>query len=150
MIGEGFKNIAAGADALGLKRGIEKATDAIMKELKATSTPVEGRDQIVQVATITAKDTRIGNLIADAMQEVGNDGVITVEESKGTEYETEFVKGMQFDRGYISPYFVTDSTRMETDIENPYIRITDKKISAGSPHRSPHRFPLCLRCKCRR
>ena len=130
MIGEGFKNIAAGADALGLKRGIEKATSAIMEELKRTSTPVKGRDQIVQVATITAKDTKIGNLIADAMQEVGNDGVITVEESKGTEYETEFVKGMQFDRGYISPYFVTDSVRMETVIENPYILITDKKISA--------------------
>ncbi len=130
MIGEGFKNIAAGADALGLKRGIEKATSAIMEELKTASTPVEGRDQIVQVATITAKDNQIGNLIADAMQEVGNDGVITVEESKGTEYETEFVKGMQFDRGYISPYFVTDSSRMETVIEDPYILITDKKISA--------------------
>ena len=130
MIGEGFKNIAAGADALGLKRGIEKATSAIMEELKRASTPVEGRDQIVQVATITAKDAQIGNLIADAMQEVGNDGVITVEESKGTEYETEFVKGMQFDRGYISPYFATDAARMETVIDDPYILITDKKISA--------------------
>ena len=130
MIGEGFKNIAAGADALGLKRGIEKATTAIMEELKAVSTPVKGRDQIVQVATITAKDEQIGNLIADAMQEVGNDGVITVEESKGTEYETEFVKGMQFDRGYTSAYFVTDTARMETVIEDPYILITDKKITA--------------------
>ncbi|MDD2471394.1 MAG: chaperonin GroEL [Dehalococcoidales bacterium] len=130
MIGEGFKNIAAGADALGLKRGIEKATTAIMEELKAVSTPVKGRDQIVQVATITAKDSQIGNLIADAMQEVGNDGVITVEESKGTEYETEFVKGMQFDRGYTSAYFVTDTARMETVIEDPYILITDKKITA--------------------
>jgi len=130
MIGEGFKNIAAGADALGLKRGIEKATSAIMEELKRVSTPVKGRDQIVQVATITAKDTQIGNLIADAMQEVGNDGVITVEESKGTEFETEFVKGMQFDRGYLSAYFVTDAARMETVIEDPYILITDKKISA--------------------
>jgi len=130
MIGEGFKNIAAGADALGLKRGIEKATSAIMEELKRVSTPVKGRDQIIQVATITAKDTQIGNLIADAMQEVGNDGVITVEESKGTEFETEFVKGMQFDRGYLSAYFVTDAARMETVIEEPYILITDKKISA--------------------
>jgi len=130
IIGEGFKNIAAGADALGLKRGIEKATSAIMEELKRVSTPVKGRDQIVQVATITAKDTQIGNLIADAMQEVGNDGVITVEESKGTEFETEFVKGMQFDRGYLSAYFVTDAARMETVIEDPYILITDKKISA--------------------
>lgn len=130
MISEGFKNIAAGADALGLKRGIEKATSAIMEELKSVSTPVKGRDQIVQVATITAKDEQIGNLIADAMQEVGNDGVITVEESKGTEYETEFVKGMQFDRGYTSAYFVTDTARMETVIEDPYILITDKKITA--------------------
>jgi chaperonin GroEL len=101
-----------------------------MEELKAVSTPVKGRDQIVQVATITAKDEQIGNLIADAMQEVGNDGVITVEESKGTEYETEFVKGMQFDRGYTSAYFVTDTARMETVIEDPYILITDKKITA--------------------
>ncbi|MFA5451563.1 MAG: chaperonin GroEL, partial [Dehalococcoidales bacterium] len=130
MISEGFKNIAAGADALGLKRGIEKATSAIMQELKTVSTPVKGRDQIVQVATITAKDSQIGNLIADAMQEVGNDGVITVEESKGTEYETEFVKGMQFDRGYSSAYFVTDTARMETVIDDPYILITDKKITA--------------------
>jgi chaperonin GroEL len=130
LISEGFKNIAAGADALGLKRGIEKATSAIMQELKTVSTPVKGRDQIVQVATITAKDSQIGNLIADAMQEVGNDGVITVEESKGTEYETEFVKGMQFDRGYSSAYFVTDTARMETVIDDPYILITDKKITA--------------------
>ncbi|MDD5486750.1 MAG: chaperonin GroEL [Dehalococcoidales bacterium] len=130
MISEGFKNIAAGADSLGLRRGIEKATTAIMEELKAVSTPVKGRDQIVQVATITAKDEQIGNLIADAMQEVGNDGVITVEESKGTEYETEYVKGMQFDRGYTSAYFVTDTARMETVIEDPYILITDKKITA--------------------
>jgi len=130
MIGEGFKNIAAGADALGLKKGIEKATEAILDELKKVSTPVKGRDQIVQVATITAKDDQIGNLIADAMEEVGNDGVITVEESRGTEYETEYVKGMQFDRGYTSAYFVTDTARMEAILDDPYILITDKKITA--------------------
>jgi len=132
IINEGFKNIAAGADPLSLKKGIEKATAAILEELEKVSTPVKGKDQIVQVATITAKDTEIGNLIADVMEKVGKDGVITIEESKGTKYETEFVEGMQFDRGYISGYFVTDASRMEAAIEDLYILITDKKISAIS------------------
>ena len=130
IINEGFKNIAAGAEPINLKRGIEKATDAILDKLAKVSTPVKGKEQIVQVATITAKDTDIGNLIADVMEKVGKDGVITIEESKGTKYETEYVEGMQFDRGYISPYFITDASRMETVIEDPYILITDKKISA--------------------
>ncbi len=130
IINEGFKNIAAGAEPIGLKRGIEKATSAILDELKRVSTPVKGKEQIVQVATITAKDTEIGNLIADVMEKVGKDGVITIEESKGTKYDTEYVEGMQFDRGYISGYFVTDAARMEAVIEDPYILITDKKISA--------------------
>ena len=130
IINEGFKNIAAGAEPISLKRGIEKATDAILDELAKVSTPVKGKEQIVQVATITAKDTEIGNLIADVMEKVGKDGVITIEESKGTKYETEYVEGMQFDRGYISPYFITDAARMEAAIEDPYILITDKKISA--------------------
>jgi chaperonin GroEL len=132
IINEGFKNIAAGAEPLSLKRGIEKATDAIMDELAKVSTPVKGKEQIVQVATITAKDTEIGTLIADVMEKVGKDGVITIEESKGTKYETEYVEGMQFDRGYISGYFVTDAARMETVLEDPYILITDKKVSAIS------------------
>ncbi len=132
IINEGFKNIAAGAEPISLKRGIEKATNAILDELAKVSTPVKGKEQIVQVATITAKDTEIGNLIADVMEKVGKDGVITIEESKGTKYETEYVEGMQFDRGYISPYFITDAARMETVIEDPYILITDKKISAIS------------------
>jgi chaperonin GroEL len=132
IINEGFKNIAAGAEPLSLKRGIEKATDAIMDELAKVSTPVKGKEQIVQVATITAKDTEIGILIADVMEKVGKDGVITIEESKGTKYETEYVEGMQFDRGYISGYFVTDAARMETVLEDPYILITDKKVSAIS------------------
>jgi chaperonin GroEL len=130
IISGGFKNIAAGADNMALKRGIEKATRAIIEELKKQSTEVKGKEQIAQVGTITAKDKEIGNLIADVMEKVGKDGVITVEESKGTQFETEYVEGMQFDRGYISPYFVTNAERMETVIEDPYIFITDKKISA--------------------
>ena len=132
IINEGFKNIAAGAEPLSLKKGIEKATSAILDELTRVSTPVKGKEQIVQVATITAKDTEIGDLIADVMEKVGKDGVITIEESKGTKYEIEYVEGMQFDRGYISPYFVTDATRMEAILEDPYILITDKKLSAIS------------------
>jgi len=132
IITGGFKNVAAGADPLALKRGIGKATDAIIDELKAVSTPVKDKEQIAQVATITAKDREIGNLIAEVMDKVGKDGVITVEESKGITYETEYVEGMQFDRGYISPYFITNSDRMEAEIEDPYILITDKKISAVS------------------
>jgi chaperonin GroEL len=130
IITGGFKNIAAGADNMAIKRGIEKATKAIIEELKKQSTVVKGKEQIAQVGTITAKDKEIGNLIADVMEKVGKDGVITVEESKGTQFETEYVEGMQFDRGYISPYFITNADRMETVIEDPYILITDKKISA--------------------
>ncbi|MFC1915630.1 chaperonin GroEL [Chloroflexota bacterium] len=130
MITVGFKNVAAGADPLGLKRGIEKANSAIVDELKRASTPVKDKEQIAQVATITAVDRQIGDLIADVMDKVGKDGVITVEESKGIAFETEYVEGMQFDRGYISPYFITNAERMETEIEDPYILITDKKISA--------------------
>jgi chaperonin GroEL len=130
IINEGFKNIAAGAEPLAIKRGIEKATSTILKHLTEISTPVQGKEQIVQVATITAKDANIGNLIADVMDKVGKDGVITIEESKGTAFETEYVEGMQFDRGYLSAYFVTDTTRMEAVLEDPYILITDKKISA--------------------
>ncbi|HEX79059.1 MAG TPA: chaperonin GroEL [Dehalococcoidia bacterium] len=132
IINEGFKNVAAGAEPLALKRGIEKASEAILDELGKLSTPVKGNDQIIQVATITAKDTEIGNLIADVMGKVGPDGVITIEESKGTKYETEYVEGMQFDRGYISGYFVTDAARMEAVIEDLSVLVTDKKISAIS------------------
>ncbi|MFC1949419.1 chaperonin GroEL [Chloroflexota bacterium] len=130
IITHGFKNIAAGAEPIALKRGIEKATEAIIKELKRVSTEVKGKEQIAQVANITAKDRKIGDLIAEVMEKVGKDGVITVEESKGLEYETEYVEGMQFDRGYISAYFVTNPDKMETEIEDPYILLTDKKISA--------------------
>jgi len=130
IITYGFKNVAAGAEPLSLKKGIEAATEAIIKELKRVSTEVKGKEQIAQVANITAKDQKIGDLIAEVMEKVGKDGVITVEESKGVQYETEYVEGMQFDRGYISPYLITNAEKMETVIEDPYILITDKKISA--------------------
>ena len=130
IITEGFKNLAAGAEAMSLKRGIEQATAAIIEELKRVSTEVKGKEQIAQVATITAVDKKIGDLIAEVMEKVGKDGVITVEESKGLAYETEYVEGMQFDRGYISPYFVTNAEKMETVLEDPYILVTDKKISS--------------------
>jgi len=130
MVTGGFKNLAAGADAMSLKRGIEKAVDILVEELKKKSISVSGKEQIAQVATISAVDQEVGDLIADVMEKVGKDGVITVEESKGLKFETEFVEGMKFDRGYISPYFVTNPERMETVIEDPYILLTDKKISA--------------------
>jgi len=132
IITHGFKNVAAGAEPLSLKKGIEKATEAIINELKKVSTEVKGKEQIAQVANIVAKDQKIGDLIAEVMEKVGKDGVITVEESKGLEYETEFVEGMQFDRGYISAYFVTNTEKMVCELDDPYILLTDKKISAIS------------------
>jgi chaperonin GroEL len=130
IITGGFKNIAAGADSLSLKRGIQKAVAAVVEQLKKSSTEVKDKAQIAQVGTITAKDKEIGDLLAEVMEKVGKDGVITVEESKGTKYEIEYVEGMQFDRGYVSAYFVTNADKMEAVLEDPYILITDKKISA--------------------
>ncbi len=132
MIREGFKNIAAGADALALKHGMEKATAAIIEELKKMSKPVSTKEQMTKIATITAHDTEIGEIIGEVMDRVGKDGVVTVEEGKGLKFETEYVEGMKFDRGYISPYFITDSGKMESIIEDPYILLTDKKFSAVS------------------
>src|SRR4030043_65315 len=132
IVAGGFKNITAGSDAMSIKRGIEKGVGIIIDELKKKAISVAGKEQIAQVATISAVDAQIGNLIADVMEKVGKDGVITVEESKGLQFETDFVEGMKFDRGYISPYFITNPDRMETVIEDPYILITDKKISAVS------------------
>jgi len=132
IIEEGFKNIAAGADPMALKRGIEKAVAAMRGSIEGMSTRVEGKQQVTQVASLAAHDEEMGALIAEVMEKVGKDGVITVEESKGISYEQEFVEGMQIDRGYISPYFVTNQERMESEIEDPYILITDKKISAVS------------------
>jgi len=132
LITQGFRNVAAGADPMALKRGIDKAVLAVVAELKGMATSVESRDQIAQVAALSAHEDAIGQTIADAMEKVGKDGVITVEESKSMVDETEFVEGMQFDRGYISPYFITNPDRMESVLEEPYIIITDKKVSAVS------------------
>ncbi len=128
---EGLKNVTAGANPMELKRGIEKAVEIVVAELKAMSVPSAGKKEIAQVGSISANnDKEIGNLIADAMEKVGKDGVITVEEAKGLETTLETVEGMQFDRGYLSPYFVTDPEKMEAILEDPYILIHDKKISA--------------------
>jgi chaperonin GroEL len=128
---EGLKNVTAGRNPMSLKRGVDKAVDAVVERLKTISTTVEGRTQIAQVAAISANnDNSIGELIADAMEKVGKDGVITVEEAKSLETTLEVVEGMQFDRGYLSPYFITDQERMEVALEDPFILIHEKKISA--------------------
>ncbi|MGI6113448.1 MAG: chaperonin GroEL [Mahellales bacterium] len=129
IIREGLKNVAAGANPMMLKKGIEKATEAAVQQLKAISKPIESKEAIAQVASISAADETIGKLISDAMEKVGKDGVITVEESKSMATELDVVEGMQFDRGYISPYMVTDTEKMEALLDEPYILITDKKIS---------------------
>ena len=130
IVREGLKNVAAGANPMMLKRGIDKAVEAIVDALKKISIPVEGHQDIAHVAGIAANDTEVGEIIADAMDKVGRDGVITIEEGKGIETTVEVVEGMQFDRGYISPYFITDPDKMEAVIEEPFILLTDKKISA--------------------
>ena len=132
IITEGMKNVAAGANPMLLKRGIEKATQAIVESIKEMSAEVKDKDDIAHVASISAHDREIGDLIAEVMDKVGKDGVITVEESKSLEFETEYVEGMQFDRGYISPYFITNPEAMEADLAEPYILIYDKKISAAT------------------
>jgi chaperonin GroEL len=130
IVHEGLRNIAAGANPMLLKRGLERGGQAVVEKIKADAKEVKGKEEIAQIATISAADAQIGQLIADVMDKVGREGVITVEESKGLQFETEFVEGMQIDRGYISAYFVTNADRMEAVIEDPYILITDKKISA--------------------
>src|SRR5512136_1557530 len=131
MVTEGLKTLAAGANPMLLKRGIETATDAVVEALRKMSQKIETKEEIASVATNSAADTEIGKLIADVMDKVGKDGVITVEESKSLQFETEYVEGMQFDRGYISAYFITDAEHMESIISEPYILIYDKKISAA-------------------
>ncbi|PIZ89573.1 MAG: molecular chaperone GroEL, partial [Candidatus Nealsonbacteria bacterium CG_4_10_14_0_2_um_filter_37_10] len=130
IVSEGLKNVAAGADPLSLQRGIQKGVKAIIDYLKTNSKPISKKEEIAQVATIAGLDPEIGNLISDVFSEVGKDGVITVEESKKFGLEREIVKGLQFDRGYISPYMITNSERMEAVLEEPYILVTDKKISS--------------------
>ncbi len=130
MVLEGLKNVAAGANPIFLKRGIDLAVEKAVDELKKLSTPIEGREDIAHVAAISGNDDEIGTLIAEAMEKVGKDGVITVEESKGTATTLDVVEGMEFDRGYVSPYFVTNPDSMEVELENPYILLHEKKISS--------------------
>ena len=130
IVSEGFKNVTAGANPLALKRGIEKGTDAINEELSRIAKNISEKSEIAQVATISAEDPEVGSLIAEVIDEVGKDGVVTVEESQTFGLQKEIVKGMQFDRGYISPYMITDPEKMEAEYEAPYILITDRKISS--------------------
>ena len=129
MVKEGVKNVAAGGDPMAIKRGIEKAVDGAVTELKKITSPVNGKEDIARVASISANNSEVGELIADAMEKVSKDGVITIEESKTSQTELNVVEGMQFDKGYVSPYMVTDTEKMEAIIDNPYILITDRKIS---------------------
>jgi len=131
IVTEGMKNLAAGANPMLLKRGIEAASKAVSEKIKDQAIEITTKEEIANVASISAQDRTIGELIAEVMDKVGKDGVITVEESKGLEFETEYVEGMQFDRGYISPYFITDPDQMEAAISEPYILVHDKKISAA-------------------
>ncbi|HEX3244579.1 MAG TPA: chaperonin GroEL [Chloroflexota bacterium] len=132
MVHDGLRHLAAGGNPIQIKRGIDKATEAIVAELKNIAVPVKGHDDISQIASISANDKEIGTMLAEAMDKVGKDGVITIEEGKGLKIDIEYTEGMQFDRGYISPYFISNPERMEAEIEEPRILITDKKISAVS------------------
>jgi chaperonin GroL len=133
IVNEGLKNVAAGANPMLIKRGIERGVEAVVEYIKNMAVEVNKKDQIAQVATISAQDAEIGNLIAEVMDKVGKDGVITVEESKSLSFETEYVEGMQFDRGYISPYFITNPERMEAEIKEPYILIHDRDQRRSRP-----------------
>lgn len=130
IVAEGMKNIAAGANPMILKKGLEKALEAVVEEIKSKARPLKGRDEVMQIATISAQDEQIGELIADALEKVGKDGVVTVEEGRGLKMEIDYKEGMEFDKGYASPYFVTNTDNMEAEIDDPFILITDQKISA--------------------
>jgi chaperonin GroEL len=129
IVHEGMRNIAAGASPMQLKRGLEQALDAVVEQLKQDATPVQGRDDLERVATIASGDEVVGDLIADAIERVGHEGVVTIQDGRGLGYETDYVEGMSFDRGWVSPYFVTNTDRQETVIENPLIMVTDKRVS---------------------
>src|SRR3989338_8581383 len=130
IVNQGMKNITAGANPMAVKRGIDQGVEALVGEIKKISKPIKGHDEIEQVATISAGDAEIGAKIAEALDKVGRDGVVTVEEGKGLTIDIEYKEGMEFDRGYASAYFVTNPEKMEAEIESPYILLTDKKISA--------------------
>ncbi|RUA05369.1 MAG: molecular chaperone GroEL, partial [Candidatus Poseidoniales archaeon] len=132
MVREGFKNLAAGANPMALKKGIDLAVDAIRGEIANMSRPVEGREQIGQVAILSSHDPEMGNLLADILDKIGSEGIVTVEESKGMGYEVEYVEGMQIDRGYLSPYMATNQERMIVEIDAPRILLTSEKISSAS------------------
>src|SRR5438128_5584726 len=132
MVKLGMKNVAAGANPMGLKRGIEKAVDAIVKQIAKQAKDIEGKEEIAQVASISAADPAIGEVIAEALDKVGKDGVVTVEESNTFGMELDFTEGMQFDKGYLSPYFLTAPERQETRREEPYVRIAHNTSSAGN------------------
>ncbi|MCL5784779.1 MAG: chaperonin GroEL [Patescibacteria group bacterium] len=132
IVSEGLKNIQAGSNPMILRHGIEKAVDVLVEELKKMSKKIVSQEEVAQVATISAADAQIGNLIAESLQKVGKDGVVTVEEGKTMEMNVSYKEGMEFDKGFVSPYFVTDTDKMESSIEDPYILITDKKISSAS------------------
>src|SRR5947209_2929857 len=130
MINAGLRNVTSGANPMAIRTGINKAVEVVVEELRKLATPVETKEQTAKVATNSSQDSEVGDMIADVMEKVGKDGVITVEESQGLKLEQELVDGMQIDRGYISPYMVTDTAHMEAALDGPYILITDKKISA--------------------
>jgi len=132
IVESGIKNITAGANPMILNKGLEKAAEAVVSEIKTKARPVKGKEEIAQVATVASADAKIGSLIAEALEKVGKDGVVTVEEGQGLEVTIDYKEGMEFDKGYASPYFVTDTDNMEAEMENPYILITDQKISAVS------------------
>ena len=130
IVREGLKNVAAGANPMGLKRGIEKAVEAVVENLKTQSKQVSGKEDIARVATVSSREREIGDVIADAIEKVGKDGVVNVEEGQTLGLELEFTEGMQFDKGYLSPYMVTDAERMEAVLEEPYILVANQKIGA--------------------
>src|SRR5437870_10905709 len=130
IVAEGMRNVVAGANPMILNRGLQKATASVVQAIKDQATEVKGREEVSNIASISANDREIGNLIGEVMDKVGKDGVVTVEESRGIQFEVDYVEGMQFDRRYISPYFVTNADRMVAELEEPYILITESKISA--------------------
>src|ERR1700746_2379218 len=130
MVREGLKNVAAGANPMGLKRGIEKTVEAVVENLKSQSKQVSGKEDIARVATVSSREREIGDVIADAIEKVGKDGVVNVEEGQTLGLELEFTEGMQFDKGYLSPYMITDAERMEAVLEDPYILVANQKIGA--------------------